>query len=173
MVYKSTLAVNLTATTLHIVVTKEDKDALHSRGHPNLSDAAPRTERATSCRKRRAKEKGKAGKKRRRKGSEQFSVYDVCQIVQAKGITSRLQLVCLAVQQNREGKTALAQFIANRGNKAVLEAISQAREFSQAESLNLCAGTTRTQLLEEARAGACASGCHGNRQTRAVQLLGR
>ena len=108
-------------------VTTEDEDALHSRGHPDLSDAAPRTERAISCRKRRPKEKGKADKKRRGKGSERLSVYDVCQIVQAKGITSRLQLVCLAVQQNREGKTALAQFIANRGNKAILEAISLAR----------------------------------------------
>ena len=76
-------------------VTKEDKDALHSTGHPDLSDAAPRTEQAISCR--------KGGRKKRRgKGAERLSVYDVCQIVQAKGITSRLQLICLAVQQNRE-----------------------------------------------------------------------
>ncbi|KAK2561964.1 hypothetical protein P5673_015391, partial [Acropora cervicornis] len=32
---------------------------------------------------------------------------------------------------------------------------------------------TRIQLLEEARAGECASGCHGNWQTRAAQLSGR
>ena len=47
-----------------------------------------------------------------------------------------------------EGKTALAQFIANRGNKAILEAISLAREFSQAESLNVCAGKTPIELLQ-------------------------
>jgi len=88
--------------------------------------------------------------------------------VQAKGITSRVQLVCLAIKQNREGKTALAQFIANRGNKAVLEAISLVQE-----SLNLRAGKARIQLLEEACAGECASGCHGNWQTRAAQLSGR
>ena len=42
--------------TAYRYVTKEDKDALHSRGHPDLSDAAPRTERAISCRKKRAKD---------------------------------------------------------------------------------------------------------------------
>ena len=93
--------------------------------------------------------------------------------MQAKGITSRLQLVCLAVQQNREGKTALAQFIANRGNKAVLEAISLAREFSQAESLSVRAGKTRIELLQEARVGECATGCDGKWQTAATQLLSR
>ena len=71
------------------------------------------------------------------------------------------------------GKTALTQFIANRGNKAILEAISLAREFSQAESLHLGTGKTRIELLEEACAGECASGCHGNWQTHAAQLLGR
>ena len=116
-------------------VTKDDKDALHSSCHPDLSDGAPRTEQAISCRKKRAKQKEKAGRKRRRTGAERLSVYDVCQIVQAKGIMSRLQLVCLAVQQNREGKTALAQFIANRGNKAILEAISLAREFRKLNPL--------------------------------------
>ena len=159
--------------TAYRYVTKDDEDALHSRGHPDLSDGAPRTERAISCRKKRAKQKGKAGRKGRRKGAERLSVYDVCQIVQAKGITSRLQLVCLAVQQNREGKTALAQFIANRGNKAVLEAISLAREFSQAESLSVRAGKTRIELLQEAHVGECATGCDGNWQTAATQLLGR
>ena len=73
--------------TAYRYVTKEDKDAVHSRGHPDLSDASPQTEWAISCRKRRAKEKGKASKKRRGKGTERLNVYDVCQIVQAKGIT--------------------------------------------------------------------------------------
>ena len=72
-----------------------------------------------------------------------------------------------------EGKTALAQFIANRGNKAILEAISLAREFSQAESLNVRAGKTPIELLEEACVGECVSGCDGNWQTVATQLLGR
>ena len=55
-------------------------------------------------------------------------------------------------------------------NKAVLEAILLAREFSQAKSLNLRAGKTRIQLLEEARVGGCASGSHGNWQTRSAVI---
>ena len=157
--------------TAYRYVTKQDKDAVHSRGHPDLLDAVPRTEQAITSRKKKAKQKGKGKRKRRAKASEHLSVYDEREIVQAKGITSRLQLVCLAVQQNREGKTSLAQFIANRGNKAVYEAISLAREFSQAESLYLRAGKTRKQLLEEERAGECAAGCDGNWQTAATQLL--
>ena len=172
LVYKWTSAITTTPITLLIVTSlKQDKDAVHSRGHPDLLDAVPRTEQAITSRKKKAKQKGKCKRKRRAKASEHLSVYHVCEIVQAKGITSRLQLVCLAVQQNREGKTSLAQFIANRGNKAVDEAISLAREFSQAESLYLRAGKTRIQLLEEERAGECAADCDGNWQTAATQLL--
>ena len=104
-------------------VTKEDHEALHSPGHPDLSDVVPRTEAAITSRKRKAKAKGKGQAKKRSQGSERLSVYDVFQIVQSKGITSRPQLVCLAIEQNREGKSSLAQFIANKGNKAVDEAI--------------------------------------------------
>ena len=89
--------------TAYRYITKQDKDAVHSRGHPDLLDAVPRTERAITSRKKKAKQKGKGKRKSRAKASEHLSVYDVCEIVQAKGITSRLQLVCLAVQQNREG----------------------------------------------------------------------
>ena len=79
-------------------VTKEDRKALHSSGHPDLTDAVPRTEAAITSRKRKAKDKGKGQGKKRSQRSERLSVYDVCQIVQHKGITSRLELVCLAVE---------------------------------------------------------------------------
>ena len=87
-------------------VTKEDREALHSPGHPYLSYVAPLTESAINSRKRKAKGSGK-GQKRKKGREERLSIYDVCQIVQAKGITSRLQLVCLAMEQSREGKHSL------------------------------------------------------------------
>ena len=105
-------------------VTKEDHEALHSPGHPDLFEVVPRTEAAITSRKRKAKAKGKGLAKKRSQRSERLSVYDVFQIVQSKSITSRLQLVCLAIERNREGKSSLPQFIANKGNKAVDEAIS-------------------------------------------------
>ena len=52
-------------------------------------------------------------KKGKRRRGERLSVFDVCQLVQAKSITSRVELVRLAVVQNREGKSSLAEFIAN------------------------------------------------------------
>ena len=42
--------------------------------------------------------------------------------------------MALASQQKREGKTDLAQFIANRGSKAVEEALSVGWEMENAES---------------------------------------
>ena len=78
-----------------------------------------------------------------------MSVYDVTQLIQAKKITTRLELVCLAVEQEREGKTSVAQFIANKGTKAVDEALAIAKEFSEAEAKLARSKKTRIQLLEE------------------------
>ena len=88
-------------------------------------------------------------------------MFDVCEIVQAKNISLRLQLVCLAVSQKREGKTALAQFIANRGNKAVDEGLQLAKEFSEAEAQHLRSMKTHIELLEQQNAGECQPGCEG------------
>lgn len=50
--------------------------------------------------------------------------------IQGKATTTRLQLVGLATAQEREGNIeCLAQFIANRGHKAVHEALALAKEF--------------------------------------------
>ena len=46
----------------------------------------------------------------------------------------RLELVCLAVEQEREGKTSVAEFIANKGTKAVDGALAIAKEFGEAEA---------------------------------------
>ena len=118
----------------------------------------PRTKAAITSRKRKAKAKGKGHAKKRSQRSERLSVYDVFQIVQSTGITSRLQLVCLAIEQNRVGKSSLAQFIASKGNKAVDEAIELAKEFSQAESQSLRTKKMRIQLLQEQTVGECVAG---------------
>ena len=71
--------------------------------------------------------------KKEERGIERLSVYDVTQIIQSRKNESRLELVALAVTQSREGNVALANFVANRGQKAVSEALSLAKEFSEAE----------------------------------------
>lgn len=112
-------------------VTKEDPEPLLSPVHPDISNEAPRTEKAITAKRKNAND-GKKGKKTR-KGVERLSVLDVTQIIQGRKIESRLELVALAVTQSREGNTALANFVANRGQKAVQEALSLAKEFSEAE----------------------------------------
>lgn len=150
-------------------VTKEDTDAVHSQGHPDLS-TCPRTETAISSRKRKGKEKGPA--KRKRKGREErMSVYDVCKLIQAKSLTTRLEVVYLATTQEREGKRSLAEFIANRGHKALDEALSLAKEFSEAESRYIRSKKTRIQLLEESKDGECVEGCEGKWLEGAKQVL--
>ena len=58
----------------------------------------------------------------------------MCQLVQAKSISSHLELVSLAAAQVREGKTTLVEFMANWGSKVVDEAIQLAKEFAEAET---------------------------------------
>ena len=100
--------------------TKEDAEFTVSHGHPDLQSAiAPRTEKAISSNKQKRKAaKGSSGKEKkgRKRG---LSVYDVAEYIQTKKIKSRLQLMSIAAEQNREGKRDLAMFICNRGSKTV------------------------------------------------------
>jgi len=80
------------------------------------------TEKAISAKRKNASERKKVKKGRR--GVERLNVHDVMQIIQSRKIESGLELVALAVTQSREGNVALANFVANRGQKAVSEALS-------------------------------------------------
>ena len=82
-----------------------------------------------------------------------MSIYDVTQVIQTRGITSRLELVALAVQQKRAGKTNLAEFIANRGQRCVDDALQLAKEFAEAEAKLARSKKTRVELLNEAYNG--------------------
>jgi len=77
-------------------VTKEDTEALHSPGYPDLT-TVPKTQAAMAGKKRKGKEVS-AGIKMKR-DEERLTVYDVSKIIETKSITSRLQLVCLATAQ--------------------------------------------------------------------------
>ena len=79
--------------TAYRYVTKEDHEALHSPGHPDLSDVVPRTEAAITSRKRKAKAKGKGQAKKRSQRPERLSVYDVFQIVQGYNFSTTTRLL--------------------------------------------------------------------------------
>ena len=90
-------------------VTKENSHLFVSESHPDLKDQ-PRIERAVST----VKAKGKARKGEGKHPSKQrYSTYDVVNVIQEAKIKTRLELIGLAVEQKKEGKTKLAEFIAN------------------------------------------------------------
>ena len=76
----------------YMYITKEDNGALHSPCHPDLTDIAPQTESAVVTKKRKAKAKQQRRKSKKR-GGDRLSTFDMCQLVQAKAISSRLELV--------------------------------------------------------------------------------
>ena len=65
----------------------------------------------------------------------------------------------LAAAQVREGKSTLAELIANRGSKAVDEAIQLANESAEAEARLNRPRKSRIELLEEELTGECIDGC--------------
>ena len=136
---------------------------------PDLQEP-PKTEKATAGKKTKAKVQHVGSNKKGTKANR-LSVYDVTKLIKDKEITSRLQLVCLAIQQEREGKTALAEFIANRGSRVVEEVIALAKEFSLAEAKHSRSQKTRIKLLQEQQNAECCDGCHGKWLSAAINLL--
>ena len=49
---------------------------------------------------------------------QRYSTYDVVHVIQEAKIKTRLELIGLAVEQEKEGKTKLAEFIANKGRQS-------------------------------------------------------
>ena len=152
--------------------TKEDLEYIQSEGHPDLTNAQPpQTTRASAAWRRGAKSgttrRGGKAKTRKRQLSckaktrkRQLSVYEVSQLVVNKKIKSRLELLSFAQEQQREGKTNLAKFIANRGSKAVDEAIRVGWELKEAPSLVVRYRQSRLERLQVAFEGDCILNCN-------------
>lgn len=141
--------------------TKEDTEYIQSPNHPDLSTVGPpQTTQATTSRRRQARERtsvrGSAQKKRKRL----LSVYEVSQIAVTKNITNRLELLAFAQEQKSHGKTDLAEFIANRGSKAVDEAIKVGWELKTAPGRLQRSKQTRLERLRAALEGECVPNCN-------------
>ena len=120
-------------------VTKEDRDYIQSNGHPDLTSAtAPRTTKASSTKRITAMEKREkgalstdncealndaqtstrkktTGKKRANKKivkskKKRMTSYELSEIILAKNIKSRTELLALAREQKVEGKTDIAVY---------------------------------------------------------------
>lgn len=139
--------------------TKEDNNYIQSENHPELENCGPpQTLRASqSLVSNEARQESRQKKRKRAR----LSIYDVSQLVVARGIKSRLELLALACQQKKDGKEDLAEFIANRGNKVVDEAINVGWEMEQAEEKLKRQKMSRIEILETALETDCVDNCNG------------
>ena len=179
-------------------VTKEDSGFIQSLGHPDLTDShPPRTTRASVANHSRRRKKQslaldeedtlcdneEAGlesvdtnehrlnnEKRKKK---RMSSYELSEIVVAKRIKTRTELLALAREQKLEGKTDIAEFIINRGSKVVAEILESAWEMEDAQKTLERQRKSRLQLLPEARVGECVENCNGDWLICAREVLER
>lgn len=166
-------------------VTKQDGDVVHSENHPDLwNSAGPSTMKAHKAKveqkiMKRKYESGMAldhgmlpmcssedgnveqtGKKDntaadRGERNKRLKAFQVSEIVVAKNIKSRTDLLALAHEQKVEGKTDLAEFIVNRGSKIVNEIIATAWEMENAIDAKQRVEKCRLDLLREAAEHKC------------------
>ena len=74
-------------------------------GHPDLQSAiTPRTEKAISSNKQKRKAARENSGKEKKGREGELSVNDVAEYIPTKKIKSRLQLMSIAAEQNREGR---------------------------------------------------------------------
>ena len=83
------------------------------------------------------------------------SCYEVSNIILEKKIQHRSELLALASIQKAEGKTDLAEFVMNRGNRVVEECISTAWEIEKASEVLQRSKLTRLQILEKCLKDPC------------------
>ena len=151
--------------------TKEDNKFLQSPNHPDLANSKPpQTLQASQSLIESGRKLGKSARKRKR---ARLSIYNVSQLVVAKGIKTRVELLALACQQKKEGKEDLAEFIANRGSKVVDEAIHVGWEIEEAESKLRRQQMSRLEILREALQGPCVENCKGQWLELALDILTR
>ena len=155
--------------------TKEDADFIQSESHPDLSHSSQPCTSAASRAVSRKRSSGASTSSRRtsRKGRKSLSIFDVSQIAVKIGIRTRLELLPYANNQKKEGKTDLAKFIANRGAKAVDEALSVGLELEEAEQKMERSKCSRTEILYSQIGKECVVGCEGHWLQMARNLLQR
>ena len=142
---------------------KEDADFIQSESHPDLSNSSEPCTSAASRAVSRNRSSGVLTSCRRtsRKGRKSLSIFDVSQIAVKIGIRTRLQLLTYANNHKKEGKTDLAKFIANRGAKAVDEALSVGWELEEAKQKMEHSKRSRTEILYSPIGKDCVVGCDG------------
>ena len=102
-----------------------------------------------------------------------MSCYELSEIIMAKNIKTRTELLALVREQKLEGKTDIAAFIVNRGSKVVSDVLQMAWEMEGAKETPQRQRKSRLELLEEAIRGKCVENCNGQWLKCACEVLQR
>ena len=176
--------------------TKKDRYVRESKDHPDLWDSKPpKTESASISRKHKVVENeddepsnysshnnddnssegldsascSKQSRTKQRK--KRMTSFELSELIVRKGMKSRTELLAYANEQKLTGKSDIAEFIVNRGPRVVSEVLATAWEMTNAQAKLDRSKKTRTEILEEAAQGQCASGCNGEWLTCASEVL--
>jgi len=158
-------------------VTKADEEFIESDNHPDLRNgSSPRTSTASIQRRmtsnyNRSEDEEQENPSRRQKRKRKLSAFDLSEIIVQKGIKTRTELLALAQLQKEEGKVDVAEFIINRGTRAVADVLHTAWELSTAPQSLERQKKTRLQLIHEALHSNCV--CNGLWFECATQILQR
>ena len=185
--------------TASLYTTKEDENFIQSPDHPDLANSGPPgTMSASQARIKRRPPvtedsptdstsggEGEDGEKKEREGgygrastsvkrrrSQRLSCFDVSNIIVEEKIKNRTELLALASAQKAEGKTDLAEFVVNMGNRVVEEVIATARQMDSVSEVLKRSKLTRQEILEKCLLeDSCTPECNGQWLQCATQLL--
>ena len=148
-------------------VTKEDSNALHSPGHPDLSSGrSPRTSKSSKMR---------AGSSRSREEhsglvisgpsslpkAQRLSNFDVAELVVKENIKEDVALLALAKEQKDLGKVDLANFVLGKPAKCRNELIKSVWKMQNASAIISRNTMSRMAIVREALLEPCAHLCGG------------
>ena len=147
-------------------VTKFDREYLQSPGHTDLTDGkAPQMDSAsvasTFQRKESDIDDDDTATERPRKRKKVMTSLQVSEIIEAKSIKTRTELLALARQQKTEGKSDLAEFIMNHQLKVINHIITTTWDMLNAEANLARSKKMHMKLPGEAVESGCIENCEG------------
>ena len=113
----------------------------------------------------------RANKTNKRRQSQHLSCFKVLNIIVQKNIQNRTELLALAHEQKSDGKSDLAEFLMNRGNRVVEKVISTAWDMERSSEVLRRSKMSRIEILQKYVEDPCTEGCNGRWLQCAEQIL--
>ena len=154
-------------------VTKHDREYTESDNHPDFKTCVPpRTAAATRKRKSKVNQKVAPNERQRpAKKQKKLTNFDVTEIILAKNIHTRTELLALSQEQKTKGNNHLAVFVLNRGAKNINELIDTAWEMKGAKQETERNKKSRKEIIQSFLSKDCVPGCNGDWLSAAKEVL--